>query len=134
MIRNSHTDRVTPGMQQTPGHFPGSVKDKRVTTGSAGFEQPVLRIIESGVARDFRKVPAHEGEMVMFIHSAQRPNSAHDVFVAQLPAEGVAGVSRVYDDASRPHNSRGLPYQPRLRVIRVNGKELSQVANNNFNF
>jgi hypothetical protein len=121
-------------MQQTPGHFPGSVKDKGVTTGSASFEQPVFPVIESGVARDFRKIPAHEGEMVMFIHSSHRPNSAHDVFVAQLPTQGVTGVSRVYDDASRPHNSRGLSYQPRLRVIRVNGKELSHVADNNFNF
>jgi hypothetical protein len=69
-------------MQQAPRHFPGSLKDKRVATRGAGLEQPVFRVIEFGVAGDFRKIPAHEGEMVMLIHPAQRANTAHDVFIA----------------------------------------------------
>jgi hypothetical protein len=64
---------------------------------------------------------------MVLIHLPYGPNTRHHMLVAQLAAQRITRIGRVNDDATCPHDGHGLPYQPQLRIIGMNGKELSQV-------
>ncbi len=83
------------------------------------LEQSVLAIVEFGVMRDFRKIPAHQGKMMMLIHLTDGANTRHYAFIAQLSTQRIAGIGRIRDHAARLDDTRSLPYQTQLRIIRM---------------
>ena len=87
----------------------------------------MLAIIDFGVIRDFSQVSAHQSEVMMFIHLTYRANACHDILVAQLAAQRITRIGRINDNTARPHNGGRLSYQAQLRVIGMDGKELSHV-------
>src|SRR5687768_2229930 len=70
MVRNSNSDRIPLGMQQSARHFSGSGKNKCVAAWCAGLEQPVFTVIESRITRDFRQIAAHQCKVMMFVFAA----------------------------------------------------------------
>ena len=125
MIWNSQTDGIAFGMLQPARYFASGLEYKCVTSGRDCLERSVLSIVEFGVTRDFRKVPAHQGKMMVLIHLTDGADTRHHAFIAQLSTQCIAGVSRIRDHAARLDNTRSLPYQPQLRIIGMYGKKLS---------
>lgn len=89
----------------------------------------MFAIIELSVTGDLSQIPAHQRKMMMLVHLPDGANPRHDALVAELASQGIARIGRIGDHASGPYDDCRLSYQPQLRVIRVDGKELGHVSN-----
>jgi hypothetical protein len=65
---------------------------------------------------------------MILVHLPYGSNARHHMLVAQMASKRVARIGRVNDNSPGSHDGNGLPYQAQLRVIGMNGKELSQVG------
>jgi hypothetical protein len=79
--------------------------------------------------RDFGQISAHQRKVVSFIYLSYGANTGHYVLVSQLATQRITGIGWISDYATGSHDSRRLPYQAQLGVIRMNGKKLSHARN-----
>ncbi len=79
--------------------------------------------------RDLGQIPAHQRKVVVFIHLPYGANARHDRLVPQVAAQRITGIGWIGEHAAGAYDGRGLSYQARLRISRVNGKELSHARN-----
>ena len=64
--------------------------------------------------------------MMARVDHAYRAYALHRRLVADMTTEGIAGVRRVHDYPAIADYFDGVAYQPRLRIDRMNGKQLCQ--------
>jgi hypothetical protein len=119
MIWNSDANCTSLRRLQAAWNFPGRLKYKGVTTWRTHLEQPVLAIIHLCVIRDFCEITAHQRKVMSLIHLPYGSNSSHNGFIVQLATKRITRIGRVSDYSSGANNSGCLPYQPQLRVFRM---------------
>jgi hypothetical protein len=73
---------------------------------------------------EFGQIAAHQGEMVTLVHPANIADTLHRILVAEMAAQGVAGIGGVHHHAAISDDIHSLADQARLGVVRVNGKKL----------
>jgi hypothetical protein len=61
--------------------------------------------------RYFCEVSTHQGKMVPLIYLPYRPNSSHNVFIAQLASKRITRIGGVSDQPSGAYDGRRLPYE-----------------------
>ncbi len=69
--------------------------------------------------RDFGEIAAHQGEMVVAIDLANVADPLQRRLVADVTAQGVAGVGRIDDHAAAAQDLDRLAYEALLRRDRV---------------
>ena len=69
------------------------------------------------------EVAAHEGEVVLVVEPADRPDPLQRILVAELGSEGVSGVGRVGHESAVAQDRHGLVDGSLLRVVRVDFDE-----------
>jgi hypothetical protein len=124
VFRYSQSDGAPARVHEPLRYSARRVQYERIGARRRCLEQTELAVIHPRVLRDFRKVPAHEREVMPFVNVPNGPDAFHGRFVADVTSERVTRVGRINDDATRAHDRRSLPYQPRLRIDRMYGKEL----------
>src|SRR5262245_3854543 len=91
---------------QAPWGLARCGQQKCVGARGCSLQQPELPRLDLRETADLAQVAAHESEMMMTVCLADAADALERVLVADVAAERIAGISRIGDDAARPHDIR----------------------------
>jgi chemotaxis signal transduction protein len=66
--------------------------------GVAALRKSVLLVVDLGVVGNLGQIAAHQGEMMLVVDLADRPDALHALLVADHAAEGIGRVGRIGHD------------------------------------
>jgi len=90
------------------------LEQEGVGTGQAGAQHAELPGLQAREAADLGEARAHQREVMMTVGVADAPHALEHGGIAQVPAERVAGIGRIGDEAAVAHDLRRLPDQAQL--------------------
>jgi len=119
VVGDADADRALLGVHQAIRDVAGRGQDERVGTRCRRLDRPERRVAQVHELTELGEVAAHQGEVVLVVELAQLLDPLETVPVAQLDAQGVAGVGRVGDQRVVAEQVDHLGDSPWLRVDRV---------------
>src|SRR6266545_1318118 len=128
MIRHAYADGTPTGMLEAPRNFAGGREQKRVRPRRPLANDPELPVVEPGEMADAGEVAQHQGQVMRIADAADLADALRGSRLAEATAERVTRVRRIGNHATIAQDRRRLANEPRLRIDRVDLKELGHGA------
>src|SRR5882672_5851620 len=104
MIGHTYANGVALGIEQTFWHFPARFENECIAARRGRLERPVLYVVDDRVLPELREVAADQREMMMRIQLADATHALHGALVADLAAQRIAGIGRIYHQSAVAHD------------------------------
>ena len=120
MIRNAQAYGLAFRMHDPARQLLGALENEGIAAGRGCLEQSVLGIIDPCKVCNLGKVAHHQRQMVAIIDLANLANAIQRFLVAEMAANGIAGIGRQSDDRAITNKLSCLNQQALLWRFRVN--------------
>ena len=128
VVRQAQAYGFARRVAQAARHLFAGLQDKGVRAGRGAFEQAELAVIDPGVAGQFAQVAAQQGQVVFVVHATDATQAVGCGFVIKMADQRVAGIGGNRQHAAFFQHGHGLLEQARLRVVRVDFKQLGHAG------